>query len=157
MGRNEHDVDRDLPELLQELRVAQTGGQLFFAFLFSVAFTPRFAELTEAQRNLYGWDLFVVASSITVLVAPVAVHRWVFGHGLRPQLLVVTHVLASLGLVLLTVGLMLGLALVATLVWPDSPLWLPISSAVIVAIFWVAVPLVTRFRGRRWPVRDVSQ
>lgn len=152
--RGGHDVDRDLPELLQELRVAQTGGQLFFAFLFSVAFTPVFGELSSAQRLLYGWDLLVVAAATTVLVAPVAVHHRNFGHGRRPALLVVTHVLSIVGLVLLGIGLLLGIALVATVVFPDSWLWLPAASLGVVLLAWVAVPWWVAHAGDRWPVYD---
>lgn len=147
-----HDVDRDLPELLQEVRVAQTGGQLFFAFLFSVAFAPGFAELTDAQRGLYGWDLFIVATAITVLVAPVATHRWLFGCRLRAQLLLVTHVLSVLGLALLAVGLILGLALIGSIVFPGSPPWLAASSALVVILFWIALPWWTRRTARSWQV-----
>ena len=154
--RGRYDVDRDLPELLQELRVAQTGGQLFFAFLFSVAFTPAFESLSDAQRLLYGWDLFVVASATTVLVAPVAVHQWNFGRGLRPQLLVVTHVLTAVGLILLAIGLLLGITLVATVVFPDAPFWLPSASAVLLLSAWVALPVATQWSGRQWPVGDRS-
>ena len=49
--RREHNVDRDLPEILQELRVAQTGGQLFFAFLFTVAFAPVLATASDTVSN----------------------------------------------------------------------------------------------------------
>ena len=99
-----HDVERDIPEILQEVRVAQTGGQLFFAFLFSVAFAPGFDDLDGQQRLLYACDLFVVATASTLLVAPVAIHRWNFGRGLRPQFLVAAHWLACAGLVFLAVG-----------------------------------------------------
>ena len=143
-ARGEHDVDRDLGEILQELRVAQTGGQLFFAFLFSVAFAPGFTELDGSQRLLYGWTLFIVASAITVLVAPVAVHRWNFGRGMRPQLLVATHVLACCGLVLLAVGLAMGMWLISSVVFPDSPAWLALGSAALAAFAWVVVPLGLR-------------
>lgn len=80
-----HDVERDIPEILQEVRVAQTGGQLFFAFLFSVAFAPGFDDLDGQQRLLYACDLFVVATASTLLVAPVAIHRWNFGRVCGPS------------------------------------------------------------------------
>lgn len=48
-----HNVDRDLPEFLQEVRVAQTGGQIFFAFLFTIAFSPGFDALDDGQQTLY--------------------------------------------------------------------------------------------------------
>lgn len=139
-----HDVDRDFPEILQELRVVQTGGQLFFAFLFSIAFAPGFSALTPEQLTLYGWTLFVVASAITVLVAPVAVHRINFGLGKRPQLLAVTHWLACCGLVLLAAGILMGLLLISSVVFPDSPPWLPTGSGALIVLTWVVVPYLTR-------------
>ena len=139
-----HDIDRDFLEILQELRVVQTGGQLFFAFLFAVAFAPGFKELDGDQRLLYGWTLFVVASAITVLVAPVAFHRWNFGLGMRPQLLVVTHVFAAIGIALLAVGMVMGMLLISSVVFPYSPGWLPGASAVLVVVAWVVVPLWLR-------------
>jgi hypothetical protein len=139
-----HAVNRDLPETFQELRVIQTGGQLFFAFLFSIAFAPGFSSLSDTQRVLYGWNLFVVASATTVLVAPAAFHRWNFGMGMRRQLLVVTHLMAAAGLVLLALGLVLGLWLISSVVFPDSPPWLAYASAALLAISWIVVPLVLR-------------
>ncbi len=136
-----HDVDRDIPEILQELRVAQTGGQLFFAFLFSVAFAPGFQDLDDHQRLLYACDLFVVASASTLLVAPVAIHRWNFGLGLRRSLLIATHWLAAAGLVFLAAGLILGLWLISSVVFPASPAWLAIFSAVLIIAAWLVLPL----------------
>jgi hypothetical protein len=155
--RGAHHVDRDVPEFLQELRVAQTGGQVYFAFLFSVAFTPTFKELSDGQRTLYAWDLLVVALSSAVLVAPVAVHQWNFGRGLRPQWLVMTHVLALLGLALLAVGMTLGMTLVASVIAPTGDLWLPVGTASALVVCWLIIPLVVRMRGSTWPVTDAEE
>ncbi len=152
--QGDHDVDRDIIEALQELRVAQTGGQVFFAFLFSVAFAPGFADLDSGQRSLYGWTLFVVASATTVLIAPVAVHRWNFGMGRRPQMLIATHVLASLGLALLAVGSVMGMLLISTVVFPDSVPWLAIASAVLVTVSWLALPATLHILMRPLRARD---
>lgn len=151
-----HHVDRDVPEFLQELRVAQTGGQIYFAFLFSVAFMPTFSDLTEQQRTLYAWDLLVVAVSTAVLIAPVAVHQWNFGRGLRPQWLVMTHVLALVGLGLLGIGMTLGMALVGSVLHPDGDTWLALSAAAALVLCWLGIPLVVRLSGRLWPVEDAS-
>ena len=147
--RARHDVDRALPEFLQELRVAQTGGQIFFAFLFTVAFTPAFSTLSDGQRDLYLWTLFVVATSGTALIAPVAVHQWNFGRRMRSQWLIVTHLLASAGLALLAIGMVLGLALVSSVVVPDGPLWVPLGSAAMLLALWVVLPLALRLRRIR--------
>jgi hypothetical protein len=154
--RGAHHVDRDVPEFLQELRVAQTGGQVYFAFLFSVAFMPTFEQLSDGQRTLYAWALLVVALSSAVLVAPVAVHQWNFGRGLRPQWLVMTHVLALLGLALLAVGMTLGMTLVASVIAPHGEVWLPVATAAALVVCWLVLPLVVRVRGSAWPVTGVD-
>lgn len=145
-----HDVERDIPEILQEVRVAQTGGQLFFAFLFSVAFAPGFDDLDGQQRLLYACDLIVVATASTLLVAPVAIHRWNFGRGLRPQFLVAAHWLACAGLVFLAVGLVLGLWLISSVVFPGAPAWIAIVSAAILVLAWLVLPMsIMRSTARR--------
>lgn len=154
--RGPHHVDRDIPEFLQELRVAQTGGQIFFAFLFSIAFTPTFEGLSESQRTLYAWNLLVVVLSGAVLVAPVAVHQWNFGRGLRPQWLVMTHVLALVGLLLLGVGITMGMALVASVIGVGADLWLPVAAAAALAVCWLLLPLVVRISGDAWPVSETT-
>ena len=135
-----HNTDRALTELLQELRVAQTGGQIFFAFLFTVAFTPVFAAADAGQKLLYGWDLFVVAASVAFLVSPVAVHRVNFGRRIRPQLLAVIHAVTLIGLALLAVGVVLGVLLISTFVYPDSFAWLPLGAAGVIVVSWIAIP-----------------
>ena len=70
--------DRNLAELLQELRVAGLGVQVLFGFLLSLPFTTRFAMLSPAQRQLYIASLMLAALSTALLLAPVAYHRLVF-------------------------------------------------------------------------------
>jgi hypothetical protein len=62
-------------ELLQELRVAQTGVQILFAFLLTLVFQQRFADVTEAQRWIYVVTLLLSVVTAGLLVAPAAVHR----------------------------------------------------------------------------------
>lgn len=131
-----HQVDRDLPEFQQDLRVAQTGGQIFFAFLFSIAFAPGFKALTDSERTLYLVTLVVVAASSVVLIAPVAVHQWNFGKGMRREWLVATHLLACLGLVLLALGLVLALVIVTDVVAPGG-WWVPAVLVGVVLIMWI--------------------
>jgi len=137
--------------------VAQTGGQVYFAFLFSVAFMPAFDELCDGQRTLYAWNLLVVALSSVVLVAPVAVHQWNFGRGLRPQWLVMTHVLALLGLGLLALGMTLGMTLISTVIQPHGDVWLPVAMATALVLCWLVIPVVVRLHGSTWPVAGVEE
>ena len=79
--RNESEAERDdrnLMELLQELRVAGLGVQVLFGFLLSLPFTDGFAKLSHAQRGLFIADLILAAVAMVLLVGPVAYHRLVF-------------------------------------------------------------------------------
>jgi hypothetical protein len=138
-------LDRNWNELLQELRVTQTGVQVLTGFLLTVPFSNRFEDLTGLQRNAY---LAVLAGSIlatALIVSPAALHRVLFRHGQRAWLVDAANRLAraGLGMVALTttgvaflvfdvvVGLAAGLvagvaALVVFLVlWVAVPVWLP--------------------------------
>src|ERR1700721_3204285 len=79
-------ADRNLGELLQELRVAGLGVQVLFGFLLSLPFTNRFARLSSAQRDLYLATLVLAAVATALLVGPVAYHRLVFRQGQKERL-----------------------------------------------------------------------
>lgn len=79
-------ADRNWDELMQELRVMQTGTQILTGFLLAVAFQQRFEDLDEVQHALYV-SLVVIASIATVLaLAPVGMHRALFGRRRKPEL-----------------------------------------------------------------------
>src|SRR5579875_1571606 len=71
-------LDRNFNELLQELRVAQTGVQILFAFLLSIAFQHNFTKLSAEQRDLYIGTLVSAALAAVLIIAPVAAHRLLF-------------------------------------------------------------------------------
>ncbi len=102
------------------MRVIQTGVQILFGFLLTVVFTPRFASLGTADRNIYVITLLLGASTTGALVGTVTFHRLVAGHRLKPQTVLWAARLALVGVVLLlgTVAsallLILRLALNAT-------------------------------------------
>src|SRR3712207_1749392 len=73
-------LDRNYGELLQELRVTQTGVQILFAFLLTLAFTQRFPQITSFQRGTYVVTLLFSAAAAALFIAPVALHRMVFRH-----------------------------------------------------------------------------
>lgn len=139
----EQRADRNWDDLLQELRVMQTGTQVLFGFLLAVAFQPRFADLDAAQTGVYV-ALIVLAALATILaLTPVSMHRTLFGQRRKPQLVrfgsaIVTVNLAVIGI--LSIGVtaliidfvlgrwqaalaaVLGLALVLAL-WTFLPHW----------------------------------
>ncbi|MFF5103588.1 DUF6328 family protein [Streptomyces sp. NPDC000134] len=91
-------ADRNFVELLQELRVTQTGVQILFAFLLSLAFTSRFTELDTFQRAVYVATLLLVVLAATLFTAPAALHRSLFQQGAKPRIVQVSSRLASAGL-----------------------------------------------------------
>ena len=90
--------DRNLAELLQELRVAGLGVQVLFGFLLSLPFTNRFDKLSPAQRDLYLASLVLAAVATALLVGPVAYHRLVFRRGQKESLVRAASVMAIAGL-----------------------------------------------------------
>jgi hypothetical protein len=107
-GRDESELerwDRNFSELLQELRVAQTGVQILFAFLLTVAFSNRFAQVSALEKWVFVATLLAAATATALLIAPVSYHRLVFRQGRKPELVHVATTLAKLGLVFLGVAL----------------------------------------------------
>lgn len=92
-------------ELLQELRVLQTGVQIIFGFLLSIAFTPRFTQLSQTQRYFYVAALLTSAVSVAALAAPVAIHRGLFRQGMKERIVILSARWARLGMLLLAVAL----------------------------------------------------
>lgn len=91
-------ADRNLIELLQELRVAQTGVQILFAFLLSLSFTDRFAGLDMAQRVMYVVTLLLSIVTTGLMIAPAAVHRRTFGRGVKAETVALGQRLFTYGL-----------------------------------------------------------
>ena len=98
-------ADRNFNDILQELRVTQTGVQVLFSLLLTVPFTNRFEKVTDFQKDIYVVALLIAAATIACLVAPVSVHRLVFHTGEKPWVVKVSSRLAILGTVLLSLTL----------------------------------------------------
>ncbi len=142
--------DRNLGDLLQELRIAGLGVQVLFGFLLSLPFTVRFVRLDRAQRHLYLTDLLLAALAISLLVAPVAYHRFVFRLHDKKRLLRVANVLAILGLGATALAISGSVLLVLTFV--ESGWVVPVLTAVLVGLFgtlWFAIPIRERWVARR--------
>ena len=99
-------ADRNWNDILQELRVSQTGVQLLAGFLATLPFQSRFGELDAFQRGWYVALLCLAFATVSVLLAPVAIHRHVFREGVKEELVQAGHVLTSVALGL--IGLLLG-------------------------------------------------
>jgi hypothetical protein len=94
-------ADRNFSELLQELRVTQTGVQILFAFLLTLAFTPRFLDLDTFQRATYVTTLLLAVLAATLFTAPAALHRSLFQQNAKPAIVQVSSRLATAGLIVL--------------------------------------------------------
>src|SRR5580693_2190929 len=90
--------DRNLSELIQELRVAGLGVQVLFGFLLSLPFTQRFVRLSGGQRDLYLTCIMLSAVATVLFVGPVAYHRLVFRRDMKEDLLRIANMMAIVGL-----------------------------------------------------------
>jgi hypothetical protein len=116
-GRNETPLercDRNLVELLQEVRVAQTGVQVLFGFLLTVPFTVRFDDITKTERAVYFATLMLAGVAAMLLIAPTSHHRLLFRWGDKERLVMVANRYAIAGLVAVAAA-MVGVVLVVSL------------------------------------------
>jgi hypothetical protein len=144
-------ADRNFGELVQELRVAQTGVQILFAFLLSLPFLTDFPHTPDYERVLTG-ALLASAGATICFIAPVAFHRTLFRRGMKEEIVILTHRLAAIGLGLLALAMALASWLVLATLWTNAT-----ASAVVVGmlavivVLWVVVPraVVRRSNGSR--------
>ena len=137
--------DRNFVELLQELRVAQTGVQILFAFLLTLPFTNRFASIGRLDQGAYLGTLIASATASALLIGPVSYHRLVFRRGRKPQLVRAASVLAELGLIFLLVALVGAIFVVVHVV--SGMVAAAVIAAVMTGLYvalWYVVPLVQR-------------
>jgi MFS family permease len=143
-------ANRELIELLNELRVALPGVQVLFAFLLIVPFSDRFDRLDASDRRVYFAAVLATVASTICLMAPTAHHRLRFRSGIKEQLLRVGNVFAIVGLVLLAFAMAAVTYVITDEIYPGS---LPrIVTSVLVATFvvvWFVLPMF--FRRERTP------
>jgi Family of unknown function (DUF6328) len=143
-GRDETEeqrLDRNVGELLQELRVAGLGVQVLFGFLLSLPFTTRFVKLSDAQRDVYLATLLVAALSIALLAGPVAFHRIVFRRHEKGQLMRAANKMALAGLT--CVGLSITGAVLLVVSFVEQGFVIPVIAAATAGVFasvWFLLP-----------------
>ncbi|WP_223199411.1 DUF6328 family protein [Solihabitans fulvus] len=143
-------LDRNYGEILQEVRVAQTGVQLLLAFLFTLAFTPRFTALTDFQRGVYVTSLILGAAATALLIAPAPFHRVVFARRLKRLLVRASGLFAVFGLALLMLSLSSALLLILDVVLNIAlAAWIASGTLLWFCTWWYAVPLWSRMRHGR--------
>ena len=138
-------LDRELGELLQEMRVAITGVQVLFAFLLTVPFSQRFTALSADEEKVYFAAVLAAAISSLLLIAPAANHRLVFREGIKEELLKAANKLVITGLFMLAAGTGLSLYLVTAMVF-TTPLAIAVAAVVaLITVFaWFVFPRLLR-------------
>jgi uncharacterized membrane protein len=139
--------ERQLGELLAELRVAMPGVQLLFAFLLVVPFNQRFGEASGFERTLYVVVLLCAAFASALFIAPTAYHRIMFQRGDRPRLIRTSTRMVLAGLVFLALAMTGAVLLVTEFVFgvPTSAIC---TAAVGAAFAWLWFGLALSRRAR---------
>lgn len=148
-GRDETEdarLDRNLGELLQELRVALPGVQVLFAFLLAVPFQQNFTKITSFQKDVYFATLLCTAISAALLIAPSAYHRLTFHLQQKRQLVFLANRFAIAGLGFLALA-MTGAIMLITDVLFGAAMTVVTSAAAFTMflLLWYALPLKRRF------------
>ncbi|GAB2642008.1 DUF6328 family protein [Kribbella swartbergensis] len=138
-------LDRHWNELLQELRLAQTGTQILFAFLLSIAFQAKFQEADEFTHDVYAATLVASALAVGLFLAPVSFHRLVYRQRLRDRMLPIAGHMAAAGLAFLVIA-MAGGVLLALDVVLSRGMAILIAAIVLVwfTVFWYVIPAWVR-------------
>lgn len=143
-------TDRNLVELLNELRVAIPGIQVLFAFLLVLPFNGRFVEVSEFQRTVYLITLMSTAVASVLLIAPSMQHRLEFRKGLKEELVRDANRLSILGLTALAVAMVGAVMLVVDFVAGAGTMIVCVSGlAVLLTSAWFLTPLWRLHSGER--------
>lgn len=143
-------LDRNWDELLQELRVTQTGVQLLAGFLLTLPFQQRFATITGTQRDAYLVALASAVIATTLLVAPVSAHRLMFRLHAKKELVRFADRAARSGLVTLAISIIAATFLIFDVVVGRGAALTAASAAFVVFVVnWLVLPLVVRHRLSR--------
>jgi len=145
-------VNREMLELLNELRVALPGVQVLFAFLLTVPFSKRFSDASSFQHAAYFVALLAAAVASGLLIAPAAQHRMLFRQRDKEQLLRQSNQYAVAGMVVLAVAITSAILLVVDYLFGRPEALLTGGAvAVLLAWLWFVAPLLQRRRAPRDP------
>ncbi|MEU8263632.1 DUF6328 family protein [Micromonospora sp. NPDC048999] len=139
---------RNFADLLQELRVTQTGVQILFAFLLTLPFSNGFPRTTDFQKDVYIVALLAAAAATAMIISPVAFHRALFRQGRKPELVRFAHRVAVGGLAFMLIAMVSAVLLITDFVLgrPMALVLTGVTGAWFLA-FWLALPLAAR---RNW-------
>jgi len=150
-GETRHErIDRELIELLNELRVALPGVQFLFAFLLVVPFQQKGSQITDFQRGIYFVALAAAALATALLIAPAAQHRILFRQYDKEALLRRSNRSALAGLLALGLAICAALFLVVDVVFSRTLAWATAGALGLLLVWWwLAVPLSQRTRNQQ--------
>ncbi|WP_409234556.1 DUF6328 family protein [Streptomyces sp. PA5.6] len=140
-------ADRRWAELIQEVRVAQTGVQILFGFLLTVVFTPRFAQLGDVDRTIYVVTVILGSTATGALIGPVSFHRLVAGRRIKPHAVMWASRLTLAGLILLLGTLTSALLLVLRVATDNTVVpWLVAGVVAWYLLCWFVLPAWARHK-----------
>ena len=151
-GRRESEqerVDRNLQEMLGELRVALPGVQVLFAFLLVVPFNQRFGQVTDFQKTIYLITLLVTTASTICLIAPTVHHRLEFRRQDKKKIVETGNRIVIVGLGLLAIAMSGAVLFVTDVVYSSTTtVTAAVGVALAFALLWYAIPLRRQIAGR---------
>lgn len=140
-------ADRNWLDVLQELRVMQTGTQILTGFLLALAFQPAFADLSDGQRTLYLCLIVLSALSAIVALSPVVLHRFLFRRRAKARVVSFGHVALIMSLVTIAVLLIGVVAFVFDVVLDGAASWAVVAAlSTVLIVLWVVTPIIIRIR-----------
>jgi hypothetical protein len=141
-------LDRNWNEILQELRVTQTGTQILTGFLLTIPFQQRFTELDDVQRTIYLVLVAFAALATILALAPVSIHRTLFRQGAKPQIVAVTNRLLIGALISVAITLIgTSWLIFDVVVGHPAGITAGIVTALLTASAWFALPRISARRG----------
>ncbi|MGW7681720.1 DUF6328 family protein [Kribbella sp. NPDC054772] len=140
-------LDRHWNELLQELRLVQTGTQILLAFLLGIAFQNQFHTADRFTHAVYACTLLAAAVAVSLFLAPVAFHRFLYREGLRDRLIIITDRLVRVGMVFLVASVGGGVLIALNVVLPRlAATALVIGLLAWFCVLWLALPAYVRHK-----------
>jgi hypothetical protein len=138
-------LNRELMELLQELRVVIPGVQVLLAFLLTAPFQQRFAQLPGSMRNAFFASIACATLATAFLIAPSAHHRLRWRAGEKERLVRLGNQMAIVGTVFLAAAIVLALYVITDVLFTtDLAIWTAIASLLLFGVLWYVVPMVGR-------------
>jgi hypothetical protein len=143
-------LNRNLDQLLQELRIVLPGVQVLFAFLLAVPFSARFGDADDFERDIYFVALLLSAIAVALLMAPSIQHRILFRHDQKRYLISLGNVVTIAGMTALALAIVLSIVFVADFLFGSAAAWIAGGLAFCAfALTWYALPVERLLRAER--------